>query len=177
MWVQACGQSTPLHCGDEEVFLDRIKKCFGLKIRWHFFPVMVTLMQLFYVSCKMGEEERMEKECPASVRLVHKRKGRLQNNGLVLDSLDSQSMGLGSVLQKEVYSFFFSTCVSRQINVILCVITTRGRGQLCVLSIGQILEFLGELEENEHWWRVRDEDGNEGCVPASYVIKKEHQVP
>ena len=43
-------------------------------------------------------------------------------------------------------------------------------------SSGQIIELLGEREDNEHWWRVRDEDGNTGCVPASYVIKKEAQV-
>ena len=46
---------------------------------------------------------------------------------------------------------------------------------VCVFA-GQILELLGDQEENEHWWRVRDEDGSVGCVPASYVLKKEHQV-
>ena len=47
---------------------------------------------------------------------------------------------------------------------------------LVVVSAGQILELLGEQEGNEHWWRVRDEEGQVGCVPASYVIKKETQV-
>lgn len=44
------------------------------------------------------------------------------------------------------------------------------------MYLGQILEFLGEQEDNEHWWKVKDEDGHIGCVPASYVIKKEQQV-
>lgn len=48
---------------------------------------------------------------------------------------------------------------------------------LCAcVHAGQILELLGEQQDNEHWWQVRDEDGNTGCVPASYVLKKEHQV-
>lgn len=47
---------------------------------------------------------------------------------------------------------------------------------MCVNGTGQILEYQGEQKNNEHWWRVRDEDGNTGCVPASYVIKKEAQV-
>jgi hypothetical protein len=47
---------------------------------------------------------------------------------------------------------------------------------LVVVSAGQILELLGEQEGNEHWWRVRDEEGQVGCVPASYVIKKETQA-
>lgn len=42
--------------------------------------------------------------------------------------------------------------------------------------LGQILELLGEQPDNEHWWKVKDEDGQIGCVPASYVLKKEHQV-
>ena len=57
-------------------------------------------------------------------------------------------------------------CVYVYVYVYTCV---------CVFA-GQILELLGEQEENEHWWRVRDEDGSVGCVPASYVLKKEHQV-
>lgn len=44
------------------------------------------------------------------------------------------------------------------------------------IKAGQILEYQGEQKNNEHWWRVRDEDGNTGCVPASYVIKKEAQA-
>ena len=61
--------------------------------------------------------------------------------------------------------------VSSTVNIAYCVCVC-----VCVCS-GQILELLGEQEDNEHWWRVRDEDGNEGCVPASYVIKKkENQV-
>ena len=44
------------------------------------------------------------------------------------------------------------------------------------MYVGQILQLLGEHEDNEHWWKVEDEDGNVGCVPASYVLKKEQQV-
>ena len=48
---------------------------------------------------------------------------------------------------------------------------------MCVCGfLGQILELLGDEEVNEHWWKVKDEDGNTGCVPASYIIKKENQA-
>jgi hypothetical protein len=41
---------------------------------------------------------------------------------------------------------------------------------------GQLLEFVAEREDNEHWWEVKNEDGETGCVPSSYVIGKDEQV-
>ena len=43
------------------------------------------------------------------------------------------------------------------------------------MTIGQLLEFLGERKDNEHWWIVKNEDGEEGSVPSSYIIVKEEQ--
>ena len=44
------------------------------------------------------------------------------------------------------------------------------------LPIGQMLELVAEHPDNEHWWEVRNEDGETGFVPASYVLIKEEQV-
>ena len=38
------------------------------------------------------------------------------------------------------------------------------------IAPGQMLEYLGE--HNEHWWKAKNEEGMEGCVPSSYVILK-----
>ena len=38
------------------------------------------------------------------------------------------------------------------------------------------MELLQEHPDNEHWWEVRNEDGNTGFVPSSYVIIKDEQV-
>ena len=43
-------------------------------------------------------------------------------------------------------------------------------------ATGQLLELLGEHPDNEHWWEVKDEDGNKGYVPSSYVIIKDEQA-
>ena len=69
-------------------------------------------------------------------------------------------------------------CVCVHVRTCVCVIITcfEVSAAVCDGATGQILELVSEMEENEHWWRVRDEEGEEGCVPASYVIKKEHQV-
>ena len=36
--------------------------------------------------------------------------------------------------------------------------------------------MLGEHSSNEHWWEVRNEDGDVGYVPSSYVIIKDEQA-
>ena len=41
---------------------------------------------------------------------------------------------------------------------------------------GQLLEWVSEREDNEHWWEVKNEDGDTGFVPSSYVIKREDQT-
>ena len=43
-------------------------------------------------------------------------------------------------------------------------------------STGQLLELLREHPDNEHWWEVKNEEGQQGFVPSSYVIIKEEQV-
>lgn len=39
-----------------------------------------------------------------------------------------------------------------------------------------MLELLGELPGNEHWWEVKNEDGEKGFVPSSYITVKDEQV-
>ena len=81
------------------------------------------------------------------------------------------SLPLSSNEYYTVGKFLFMWCEYSEYSI-LCMCEC-----VCLCVSGQILELLGEQEDNEHWWRVRDEDGNEGCVPASYVIKrKENQV-
>ena len=50
----------------------------------------------------------------------------------------------------------------------------------CILNLvflsGQLLELVGEHPSNEHWWEVRNEEGNRGFVPSSYVLIKKDQV-
>lgn len=41
---------------------------------------------------------------------------------------------------------------------------------------GQLLEWVSECEDNEHWWEVKNEDGDTGFIPSSYVIKREDQT-
>ena len=41
---------------------------------------------------------------------------------------------------------------------------------------GQLLELVGEHPSNEHWWEVRNEEGDRGFVPSSYVLIKKDQV-
>ncbi|XP_003384928.1 PREDICTED: uncharacterized protein LOC100635430 [Amphimedon queenslandica] len=41
---------------------------------------------------------------------------------------------------------------------------------------GDILEFISEHKDNEHWWEARNGDGMIGYIPSSYVILKEDQV-
>ena len=36
--------------------------------------------------------------------------------------------------------------------------------------------LVKEHPENEHWWEVKNEDGETGYVPSSYVIIKDDQV-
>ena len=38
------------------------------------------------------------------------------------------------------------------------------------------MEYLSEHPENEYWWQARNEDGETGYVPASYVLIKEEKV-
>ncbi|XP_064397746.1 uncharacterized protein LOC135344466 [Halichondria panicea] len=45
------------------------------------------------------------------------------------------------------------------------------------LEKGQLLVLCGEHPDNEHWWKVRNEDMETGYVPASYVIIKEECLP
>ena len=49
-------------------------------------------------------------------------------------------------------------------------------GECMFPPIGQLLELVAEHPDNEHWWEVRNEDGETGFVPASYVLIKEEQV-
>ena len=42
-----------------------------------------------------------------------------------------------------------------------------------VLLTGQILKFVDKHPSNEHWWEVENEEGENGFVPASYVIHKD----
>ena len=44
------------------------------------------------------------------------------------------------------------------------------------MLLGDILEFISEHKDNEHWWEARNEDGTIGYIPSSYVILKEDQV-
>ena len=39
-----------------------------------------------------------------------------------------------------------------------------------------MLELVGKHPSNEHWWEVRNEEGEVGFVPSSYVLIKEDQV-
>ena len=45
-----------------------------------------------------------------------------------------------------------------------------------VFLSGQLLELVGEHPSNEHWWEVRNEEGERGFVPSSYVLIKKDQV-
>lgn len=40
-------------------------------------------------------------------------------------------------------------------------------------AIGQEIVLVREHPSNEHWWEVRNEDGQTGFVPASYVMIRE----
>lgn len=39
-----------------------------------------------------------------------------------------------------------------------------------------MLDYLSEHPVHEQWWEARNEDGEIGFVPSSYVIEKEDQV-
>ena len=45
-----------------------------------------------------------------------------------------------------------------------------------LFSLGQLLQFISESPDNEHWWKARNEDGQTGYVPSSYVLLKEEEV-
>lgn len=44
------------------------------------------------------------------------------------------------------------------------------------LKQGESLVLLGEHSSNEHWWEVKNEDGQTGFVPSSYLIVKDDTV-
>ena len=50
----------------------------------------------------------------------------------------------------------------------------------CILNLvflsGQLLELVAEHPSNEHWWEVRNEEGDKGFVPSSYVLIKKDRV-
>ena len=40
---------------------------------------------------------------------------------------------------------------------------------------GQLVEFIREHPDDEDWWEAKNENGDIGYVPSTYVIvKKEH---
>ena len=45
----------------------------------------------------------------------------------------------------------------------------------CISSSGQLVEFIRENPIDEDWWEAKNENGDTGYVPSTYVIvKKEH---
>ncbi len=40
-----------------------------------------------------------------------------------------------------------------------------------------MLELVAEHQKNEHWWEVKNEDGDVGFAPSSYFTVKEETLP